>query len=156
MIFTIPPRTVNECGMSLMEVTLAVAIFSGVIAVSAQALSSFYAGVQLQKQRIESVNSCRAVMSLLSEKRRELAADFPESFLTYVNLREQDGWQEFLKPETGPIHLPGHAITVVCAALDGSAANQNTTPLQIHVISAWNGPRGHSLSTEVVSVLTDR
>lgn len=151
-----PPKAINERGMTLMEVTMAVAIFSGVIAVSAQALASFYAGVHLQKQRIESVNTCRAVMSLLREKRQELAPDFPESFLAYVDARQEDGWQEFRKTEAGLVQLVNHAVTVLCTGLDGSAATANTNPLQIHVISTWDSLRGHPMSAEIVSVLTDR
>ncbi|MFP4501248.1 MAG: type II secretion system protein J [Candidatus Hydrogenedentota bacterium] len=149
-------RNAGNSGMTLVEVTIAMAIFAAVMAVSAQALGSFYVGVDLQKERVEAVNSCRAVMSFLREKRHELSAGFPEGFLGFVGSRENAGWPEFLDSDTDGPTLDNHSISVACQAMDGSAASVNTNPLQVQVTSTWTDKRGRTLRAQVVSVLTDQ
>lgn len=146
----------NERGMSLMEVTMAVAIFAGVIAVTAQSLVSFYVSIDMQKQRIEAVNSCKAVLAVLREKRDETAADYPETFLGWVSAQESEGWTEFLKSdEEAGIRLREHTITVQCLNLDGQAAGAGDNPVRVHVISRWLDRRGRGMQAQLATVLTD-
>ena len=50
-------------GVSLLEVTMAVAIFAVAVGVAAQGLISFYASMDVQNQRVMAANQCRALLS---------------------------------------------------------------------------------------------
>lgn len=143
-------------GMSLMEVTLAVAVFAGVIAVTAHSLATFYVSIDMQKQRIEALNSCRAVLSVLREKRQEYAGDFPESFLGWVAEQELEGWTPFLKTEDAGTKLPEHQITVACFDLNGDVAAAGDNPVRVLVTSTWLDRRGRPMQAQLASILTDR
>lgn len=145
----------DERGMTLMEVTLAVAIFAGVIAVTAQSLASFYVTIDMQKQRIEAANSCRAVLSLLRDKRDELSADFPKSLLAYITSQEALGWQEYLKTENGGTRLRDHQITVTCLDTEGNVATDEDNPIRVHVTSTWLDRRGRPMEAQLVTMLTN-
>lgn len=145
----------GERGMSLMEVTMAVAIFAAVIAVTAQSLVSFYVSIDMQKQRIEAANSCKAVMALLREKRDETSADFPDTFLGWVSAQQNEGWTDFLKTEDAGIRLREHTITVQCLSLAGDVAAAGDNPIRVHVTSRWLDRRGRPMRAELVTALTD-
>lgn len=150
-------RLKSEQGMTLVEVTLAVAIFATVIALTAQSLVNSYVGVDLQKQRIEAANSCRAVLSYLRERRTDMGADFPKSFLAHIREKQEAGWAEFLKDEaTHGVDLDGHTITVLTSSLTGEEATDADNPLRVLVRSTWFDRRGRLMRAEVVTCLTDR
>jgi prepilin-type N-terminal cleavage/methylation domain-containing protein len=147
----------SEQGMTLVEVTLAVAIFATVIALTAQSLVDFYVGVDLQKQRIEAANSCRAVLSYLRERRTEMSEDFPKTFLAHIREQQEDGWTDFVKDYA--VHgreLDGHAITVVCTSMTGADASDTDNPIRVHVRSTWNDRKGRLMRAEVATCFTDR
>ena len=56
-------------GVTLIEVTMAVAIFAVVIAVSAQSILSFYVAIDMQEDRIVATHAARAVLAALREMR---------------------------------------------------------------------------------------
>lgn len=144
-------------GMTLMEVTMAVAIFAAVIAMTATALVDFYVGVDLQKQRIEAASSCRAVLSYLRERRPEMNEDFPATFLDHINLKQEEGWTEFLKHDAGDgITLDGHTITVVVRNMDGAEATDADNPIRIIVQSTWLDRAGRPMRAELATALTDQ
>ena len=145
----------RERGMSLMEVTMAVAIFSAVIAVTAQALVSFYMSIDIQKQRIEAVNSCKAVLAIMREKRDELKADFPQSFLAWVQEQENDNWQDFLKTDNPGTRLREHKITADCFNLDGAEASNTDNPIRVDVTSTWLDRRGRAMQAHLTTLLTN-
>ena len=51
----------SDSGVTLMEVTLAVALFAVAIAMSAQALISFYAAIDVQEQRVEAMQAAAEI-----------------------------------------------------------------------------------------------
>lgn len=142
-------------GFSLLEVTFAVALLAVILASSAYFLGNAYVAVDLQRQRVEALNACRAVISLVREKREQYASDFPVSFLSWIASQEEAGWTNFLKNQAGPSYLPNHAIHVTCRDLDGNAAENNDNPIRIHVRSEWQDPRGRPMQVEVVTILTN-
>ncbi|HNR33365.1 MAG TPA: hypothetical protein PKI11_20915 [Candidatus Hydrogenedentes bacterium] len=149
-------RVRAEGGMSLMEVTLAVAVLAGVMAVTAQSLVSFYVSIDIQKQRIEALNSCRAVLGVLREKRHEYAADFPESLLGWVAEHESAGWPAFLKLEQGGTMLREHRLTVACFNAEGSPAAANDNPIRVLVTGTWLDRRGRAMQAQLATLLTDQ
>lgn len=138
-----------------MEVTLAVAIFSAVIGVTAQSLASFYVSVDVQEQRMEAITACRGVMDALREKRTEFATNFPEDLLAWIDNENEEGWPAFLEENLDHVELASQALSVECQNLDGDAAGVGDNPIVVFVTTTWQDRRGRTLSSTVSSVLTD-
>ena len=141
-------------GTSLVEVTLAIAIFAGVIAVTAQSLASFYVTVDVQEQRMEAVLASHSVMDALREKRIEYQENFPEDFLSWVDEKNETEWVSFLAENEGHVELSEQTIQVACYNATGDAAGPNDNPVEVHVTTTWRDRKGRELSASVVSMLT--
>lgn len=142
-------------GVSLMEVTLAVAIFSGVIGVTAQSIASFYVTIDVQEQRMEAITACRGVMDALREKRAEFSDDFPEDLLTWVENQNEDGWEAFLENNAEHTELASQTLSVECVNMDGDRAGAGDNPIMVHTTTTWLDRRGRRLSATASSILTD-
>lgn len=142
--------------MSLMEVILAVAILAAVIGVSAQALASFYLSMDMQEQRIEGLQSCRAVMSALRERRESFQEDFPASFITFVNTNNTSGWQDFIVKSNDHEELRGHKIKVTLLDMEGAALAAPATTAQVLVRSTWFDRRNRPMSAELITVFNNQ
>lgn len=150
----------SNSGVTLMEVTLAVALFAVVIAMSAQALISFYAAIDVQEQRVEAMQAARAVLAHVRQKR----VDFEEEedgyswsgLLSWFSAKEEANWTEFLRSTAGPNYLPNHDIDVTVLNMDGDPANAGDNPLEVHVVSSWSDLRGRTVSVEVVGVISEK
>jgi prepilin-type N-terminal cleavage/methylation domain-containing protein len=164
--------TRDNAGMTLLEITIAMALFAVVIGVTATSLASFYVNMDVQEQRIEAMHSCRAVLDALREKRAEFvdiglenASEFPMGLVEWIEDQNTEGWTAFLRgynfdPETGapvgPAQLSDHAITVQVSNADGGSVTADSNPIQVHVVSSWNDRQGRPLQVELVSLLADR
>ena len=146
--------TGDNRGITLMEVTLAVAIFAGVIGVTAQSLASFYVAIDVQEQRMEAVAACRGVMDALREKRLEFGDTFPEDLLAWVVTENDASWASFLADNSAHTELSGQTIVVECFNQAGDPAGAGDNPIVVQVTSTWQDRRGRTLSATVVSILT--
>lgn len=150
----------SDSGVTLMEVTLAVALFAVAIAMSAQALISFYAAIDVQEQRVEAMQAARSVLATVRQKR----ADFEEEddsydwngLLSWFGDKEEANWSEFLRSTPGPNYLPNHDIDVTILNMDGEAATPGDNPIEVHVTSSWTDLRGRTVSVEVVGVFSEK
>lgn len=153
-------KLTSQSGVTLMEVTIAIAIFAVVIAVSAQSLASFYATMDMQEERIEAVQRARGVLNAIREKRaqyqlRDNTFDW-DGMMAWYNAQASDGWSDYLSnPEDGG-SLQNHAINVTLLNLDGSAPAIGDTPLELHVTSTWTGHSGREMRVSVVGILAER
>jgi type II secretory pathway pseudopilin PulG len=143
-------------GVSLMEVTLAVAIFAGVIAVTAQSLASFYVSIDLQEQRMEAALSCRTVMDAIREKRVQYEDEFPGDLLGWVESGNDAEWAEFLADNGDHVELDEQSIEVACFNTNGDAAGAADNPIMIHVTTTWRDRKGREMSASLMSILTDQ
>lgn len=146
----------EQRGVTLIEVTLAVAIFAGVIGVTAQSLMSFYVSIDMQEQRMEAVATCRSVMDSLREKRAEFEDTFPQGLLTWIEQNNESDWEEFLADNSEHVELDGQSIEVACFDLAGNEAGPDDNPILIEVTTDWIDRKGRPLSASVISVLTDQ
>ena len=146
----------ENSGVSLMEVMLAVAIFSGVIGVTAQSLASFYVTVDIQEQRMEAVSACRGVMDALREKRIEFKDNFPAGLMTWIDENNETEWHEFQANNWEHIELDDQRIQVEYFDQAGEVASPTDNPLVIHVTTTWKDRKGRDLSATVASMLTDQ
>lgn len=147
-------------GISLVEVTFAVAIFAIAIAMSAQAMMSFYAATDVQEQRISAMQANRAVISAIRQKR----TDFQEAnevfnwtnYINWINQQQTGKWAAYLKTNAASGALPNHAITVTLLAMDGKPAVAGNDPIEVHVRSTWKDLRGRPASIELVCAISER
>ena len=144
----------DERGVTLIEITLAVAIFAGVIGVTAQALMSFYVSIDVQEQRMEGVAACRSVMDSLREKRVEFSEEFPEGLLTWIETQNADSWDDFLADNSDYVQLAEQTLVVECYNTDGDVAGEGDNPIEVHVTTNWLDRKGRPMSATVVSMLT--
>ncbi len=142
-------------GVSLMEVTLAVAIFAGVIGVTAQSLASFYVSIDLQEQRMEAALSCRTVMDAIREKRAQYEDDFPGDLLGWVEAGNEANWAEFLADNASHVELEEQAVEVACYNTNGDAAGVADNPIMVHVTTTWKDRKGRDMSASIMTMLTD-
>ena len=148
-------RLRDERGVTLMEIMVAIGIFAVVVAVTAQSLASFYVAIDVQEQRMEAVQACRAVLGALREKRAEFEDNFPADLLAWIEEKNDDGWNDFLKYDDQQ-GLRDHAIEVSCYDMEGDEADDTDDPLQVIVTSTWIDRRGRELNAQVVTALTGR
>lgn len=145
----------DERGVTLIEITLAVAIFAGVIGVTAQSLMSFYVSIDIQEQRMEGVRACQSVMDGLREKRVEFKDDFPAGLLTWVETNNESSWSDFKADNSEHVELADQTIEVTCFNEAGEAADGGDNPIVVHVTTNWTDRRGRPLSATLVSMLTN-
>lgn len=166
------PLLARNAGMSLLEVTIAIALFAIVIGITATSLTSFYVSMDVQEQRIEAMHACRGVLDALREKRAEFVdldlagtSNFPLGLTAWIDARNTEGWPNFLRGAvvdeatgvpTGVVELDAHALTVLYTDIDGGTVDSTTNPLQIHVLSTWNDRHGRPMQVELTSLLSDR
>jgi prepilin-type N-terminal cleavage/methylation domain-containing protein len=135
-------------GVTLLELMFAVAIFAAAIGATAQCLVSFYANMDVQRQRVIATNMCRATLSDMRGLRDTYpnTTTLPTNFQTHVLAQFPDNTEI-----TGSSLLPGSRIKVTY-----EDPNATANPLVPTVRVQWTDLRGHDVSATVTSALTDR
>jgi type II secretory pathway pseudopilin PulG len=153
-------RAQGERGITLIEVVMAVAIFTVVMGVTASSLSSFYVTMDTQEQRIEAVQSCRAVLGAMRDKRSqyELPSDGFDwaGYHAWIQSQEAGHWEDYLRINTDHEELRDHSLAVACLNLAGAAATAADDPIEVHVTATWTDRQGRAMQAQLVSVLTSR
>lgn len=165
-------RNSGSAGMTLLEITIAMALFAVVIGVTATSLASFYVNMDAQEQRIEAMHACRGVLDALREKRAEFVdldlagtSNFPLGLTAWIDAQNTEGWKAHLRGKpvdedtgvaSGVAQLDAHAIQVFYADLNGGSVTAQSNPIQVHVVSSWNDRQGRPLQVELASLLSDR
>ncbi|MCC6489265.1 MAG: hypothetical protein IT364_17320 [Candidatus Hydrogenedentes bacterium] len=129
----------NE-GVTLMELTFAVALFSVVLGATAQSLISYYVALDTQNQRHTAIRNCTGIVSNMRDVRDANPESFPEA-LTSVWLDSTE--------VAGVGTLPQEVITV-------DYVDPNANPLEVTVTSEWVDLRGRPMTVSVSTLLTDR
>lgn len=147
-------------GVTLMEVTLAVAIFAVAIAMSAQALISFYAALDVQEQRVEAMQAARAVLAEVRQIRGDYQLPDEEydwaGLLGWFSTQQEAEWAGFVRNQPGMTYLPDHALDVVLLNMNGEAAQPGDDPIEVQVRSSWTDLRGRTASVSVVGMFSER
>lgn len=151
----------SESGLTLMEVTVSVAIFAVVIGASAQALASFYAAIDQQELRIEAMQSCRAVMGEIRQKREQFYNRGDDSFswgnwMGWMDTQNDDGWSEHARDSYGDNPLREHEIEVEIRNMDGNEAVAGDNPVEVLVTSTWLDIRGREMHATLITIMTER
>jgi len=152
-------RLGSESGVTLVEITLALSIFAGIVAITAQSLLSFYVTLDIQEQRIEAIHSCRAVMGALREKRGDFKLEDWgydwEGFIDWIEDENDEGWQAYVKSGDGYEELNAQQLTVTCFDMDGNAAVPGSNPIEVHVTTTWTDRKGRPMKAELVTAVSN-
>ena len=141
-------RPSSQEGVTLLELTIAMAIFAVTIGVTAQSLISFYATMDLQHQRNVAVQHCRALLSDMRSVRdaHPNTNDEPTAFQTNMLEQFPDGMEM-----TGPSEL-SDSIAIIAYENSDTAAN----PLIPTVTVQWQDLSGREVSASISTAVTDR
>ncbi len=152
-------RKKNE-GLTLIEIMIAVAIFAFVVGVTAVTLVSSHNNLQMQRERIQALHVCRAVIEAIREKRKDFNTSNEtfnwEGFYSWINGRTSNDWLTMVSAPEHPISIPDLQISVVCRNMNGNPAGGTDNPAQIFVSATWTSIRGHTLRDTVATIVTSR
>lgn len=162
-------------GFSLLEVTVAVAIFMLVLGAMAQALIYAYGALVLQRQQTSALSSCTAIVATL----RQLSRTLPESELCAADLplfpcvlvewadqfpasRDEAQSSVALMDQFGGFYsLPDQTFEIAYADAQGNdivvspQLHLNTNPVFVRVTTSWLGLRGRTYNMTMNSVITN-
>ncbi len=127
-------------GVTLLELTVAMAVFTVVLGATAQALVSYYVALDTQNQRHTAVRNCAGIISNMRDVRDANPNSFPDAIVAE--------WPDGAEV-AGVGSLQQEVITV-------DYGNPSANPLQVTVRSQWVDLRGRPVSLEMSTMLTDR
>ena len=130
----------NEAGFSLLELTIAVAVFVVVLGAVAQGLVSYYVVMDAQHQRVAAAEVLRGVLADM----RAVRDANPDSFPDAVRDAYPNG-----ETVPGPGLLPNETIEV-------TYANDAANPLEATVVISWPDLQGRPVQETISTLLTDR
>ena len=130
-------RSKNE-GFTLVELVVAMTIFSVVLGATAQALVSYYAALDFQNQRNTAIRNCTAVISQMRQVRDDNPGDFPDAIT--------DAW-----PNNAAIDGAG---TLPQETIDITYVDPNVNPVEVTVRSQWRDMRGRPMTIGITTMLT--
>ena len=152
-------RKRNE-GLTLIEIMIAVAIFAFVVGVTAVTLVSSHNNLQVQRERIQALHACRAVIETIREKRKDFAVSDDnfnwEGFYAWINGKTSNDWLSMVSVAEHPIPIPDLQISVDCRNMNGEPAGGTNNPVQVFVTATWTSIRGHTIRDTVATILTSR
>ena len=135
-------------GVTLLELTVAVAIFSVAIGAAAQILISFYATMDVQSQRVIAINYCRGLLSdMRSLRDAKPNAGDPDPCLRLETLQER----VFCRYPQSALELdlegerdrPLEKLRDAQVEIDYEDTSAAANPVAPTVRVRWNDLRGH-------------
>lgn len=150
----------NNRGLTLIEIMIAVAIFAFVVGVTAITLVSSHHNLQIQRERIQALHACRAVIEAIREKRKDFAVGSDGfnwgGFYAWVNSRTSNNWLSMVSTSEHPIAIPGLQINVALRNMNGNPAGGTDNPVQVYVTATWTSTRGHVIRDTMATIITSR
>lgn len=129
-----------EKGFSLLELTIAMAVFAVVLGAAAQALVSYYVAMDTQEQRNTAIHICKGVLNDMRQARDADPDQFPDAITGM--------WpDDTLTP--GPGLLRNETVQV-------NYVDTNANPLEITVTVSWEDLRGRPIQATMTTLLTDQ
>jgi len=146
-------------GMTLVEVVIAISILAVVLGVTAQAIGGFYVTMDVQEQRVEAVQSARALLGAIREKRAEFDGGEDgydwDGMLGWIAAGNEESWSGFVRSNEFHVELKGHTLSVEVRNMDGAQATAGDNPLEVHVIASWEDRQGRPQRAVIATVLTN-
>lgn len=129
-------------GLTLLEVTFAMASLAIVLVGAAQGLVTYHEHMQLQRQRTVALESCRTIISQMRTIRDANVniVDFPDPILAvYPDDTAVAGMNA----------LTNQQVTV-------NYTDVNANPLEVTLNCTWNDLRGRPVNFNMTTMITDR
>lgn len=130
-------RRCGQEGLTLLELTVALALFAIVLGATAQGLISYHVAMDMQAQRCTAAQNCRSFLSDMRRTRDANPDAYPETIL-----------EEYPEGTEFPGTLPGERLTV---EYEDPSAN----PLEVTVRSRSIDLRNHEVTVSLSTNLTD-
>jgi prepilin-type N-terminal cleavage/methylation domain-containing protein len=144
-------------GFTLVELVLAMGIFTVVLGIVAQILVSYYAALDLTQQRTVATQNAIGVLNEMRAVRNRNPDDFPGALLARFPEGTVVSAQSERKEDRAFVTLPGENITINYFRPDGaplSGAELNmANPLVVALTSRWDTLRGPQQATARVSTI---
>jgi type II secretory pathway pseudopilin PulG len=164
--------------MTLIEVTIAVAILMVTLGITAQSVFNFQVTLLMQKERSEAIQRCQSVLTELRERRMDFefgstedGKAFPADFVDAFDSMNTNGWEfpEFTDEVSGDAghdlgdelrglsHLQGAKTTVAFLdPEDGGAVDGDTRVIEVHAVTTWQSATGRAMETRLITRMGDR
>jgi len=127
-------------GLTLLEVTFAMASLAIVLGGAAQGLVTYHEHMELQRQRTVAMENCRTVVSQIRTIRDANINDFPNAiFAIFADEAAVAGFT---------------ALTNQRVSVDYTDIAAN--PLEVTVTSTWSDLRGRPVAFNMTTLVTDR
>lgn len=123
-------------GFTLLELTIAMALFAVVLGATAQSLVTYHAALEMQNMRSVAAQNARSVLADMRSARDN--GPFPEVLL--------NGWPDGAVVE-GASTLPGENIVV-------TYTDVTANPLEVTVVSTFPDMRGRPVRVQLGTALT--
>lgn len=135
-----------DSGFTLLEIVIAMALFTVAMAVAAQSLASYYVTMDMQQQRVVAVNHCRTVLDQMRSVRNNTpnAASNTATLVNAILAKFPANVNA-----TGPTTLRNSTVKV-------TYADTNANPLVATVTVSWSDLRGRAMTMAVTSALSDQ
>lgn len=140
----------ESTGVTLLELTFAMAIFAGAMGATAQALVSYYSALEVQGRRATAIEHCRTVIGALREVRNNASGEFVTDVVNWVSEQESPSGEGSSYGELFE-SMDDETVTTTLTALDGGAP---ADPMLVTVQSQFTDMYGRPVTLEVSTVLT--
>lgn len=133
-------RRWSHCeGLTLLELTIAIALFAIVMGATAQALVTYYVHLHTQQQRSAAMAQCTSIISRMREFRDNSPGQFPASVV--------QEWPDGTEIAADEI-LPSGVIEI-------DYRDTTANPLEVVVTCRWQDLRNRPVRVTMATVLTD-
>jgi len=133
--------TSSREGFTLIELTMAVAIFLVVLGATAQGLVSYYAIIATQHQRTVAIQDAKGILSQMRQLRDANPDEFPDSILAVF----PDG---LVIEDQGNANLPQQIIRITYTDI-------TENPLEAMVQCTWRDAGGRTSQVQISTRITD-
>ncbi len=143
-------RSVSRvAGVTLLELTFAMAIMALAFGIAARAMLANYVGLDLQSRRSKAAQHCRSVMGAIREVRDQSGDEFVTAVPAWA-AEQESGEPEEAYGDIVDL-MEQEWITVTCTDLSGGPP---ADPMMVTVTSSFPDMRGRTATMNVISVLT--
>lgn len=142
-------------GFTILELSLAIAVFMIVIGATAQALVSFYVAIDMQHQRQAAVRACTGVLSDMRALRDANPTNFPDAITGVFGDNMEILPNQSIQLDADSVVMPNDG-TLRNQVVRITYADADANPLQPQVEVTWDNIRGQPMRVSVATILSDR
>ena len=139
----------QQSGVTLLELTFAMAVFAIALGATMRILTSYYVSLDVQERRSTAIQHCRSVMSAIRQVRDQSGPDFVAKVPQWVDEQQSGGDTPFADLFDS---MDGEVVSVTCQDLLTGGAPAD--PMLVTVTSAFEDMLGRPVTVETSTILT--